>query len=255
MHAFVADVTGRTVRLPTGASDAALAPYHVDRSKLFVVERFDGIEGLDAARIARAIEYTRFPYVPSQAEEEDDLTEEEGLLLRAADLIGQLGDPNYMRKANALFYEFEETGMNKTLGYDTPADIIYKYPQFYWTHVAPQVQASHQLSQCDLERTAMDCQSLQQRVSRRARGQSVGPANAAAAMRPMDSSRIPSWLRMVVVQAQNGALRYLTIRAEMDEVVGPVMTSCENYERQGREDSQYLEKLASVGHRDVEAMA
>ena len=60
--------------------------------------------------------------------------------MRAADLIGQLGDPNYMRKANALFYEFEETGMNKALGYDTPADIIYKYPQFYWTHVAPQVQ-------------------------------------------------------------------------------------------------------------------
>ena len=30
---FVADMTGRTVRLPTGASDAALAPYHVDRSK------------------------------------------------------------------------------------------------------------------------------------------------------------------------------------------------------------------------------
>ena len=62
--------------------------------------------------------------------------------MRAADLIGQLGDPNYMRKANALFYEFEETGMNKTLGYDTPADVIYKYPQFYWTHVAPQVQAA-----------------------------------------------------------------------------------------------------------------
>ncbi len=139
---FVADVTGRTVRLPIGASDAALAPYHVDRSKLFVVERLDGIEGLDAARIARAIEYTRVPYVPSQREEDDDLTEEEGLLLRAADLIGQLGDPNYIRKANALFYEFEETGMNKILGYDTPADIVYKYPKFYWTQVAPQVQAA-----------------------------------------------------------------------------------------------------------------
>jgi len=139
---FVADVTGRTVRLPTGASDAALAPYHVDRSKLFVVERFDGIEGLDAARIVRAIEYTRFPYLAAQAEVEDDLTEEEGLLLRAADLIGQLGDPNYIRKANALFYEFEETGMNKTLGYDTPAEIIYKYPQFYWTNVAPHIQAA-----------------------------------------------------------------------------------------------------------------
>ena len=137
---FVADVSGRTVRLPTGSSDAALAPYHVDRSKLFVIERLDGVEGLDAARIARAIEYTRFPYVASQSE--DDLHEEEGLLLRAADLIGQLGDPNYMRKANALFCEFEEIGLNKTLGYNTPADVVYKYPQFYWTHVAPQIQTA-----------------------------------------------------------------------------------------------------------------
>jgi hypothetical protein len=126
---FVADVTGRTIRLPRGSSDAALAPYHVDRSKLFVLERLDAVEELDAARIARAIEYTRFPYTASS---NDDLIEEEGLLLRAADLIGQLGDPHYMRKSNALFCEFEEIGLNKTLGYDTPADIVYKYPQFYW---------------------------------------------------------------------------------------------------------------------------
>jgi hypothetical protein len=136
---FVADVKGRAVQLPLGASDAALAPYHVDRSKLFVIERLDSVEMLDAARIARAIEYTRFPYVPSPSDA-DDLNEEEGLLLRAADLIGQLGDPNYMRKSNALFYEFEETGLNKTLGYHTPADVVYKYPQFYWSNVAPQIQ-------------------------------------------------------------------------------------------------------------------
>ena len=37
--------------------------------------------------------------------------------MRAADLIGQLGDPHYLRKANALYYEFEEVGMNKQLGY------------------------------------------------------------------------------------------------------------------------------------------
>jgi hypothetical protein len=138
---FVADVNGRTVQLPLGASDAALAPYHVDRSKLFVIERLDSVERLNAPRIARAIEYTRFPYAPTPSSE-DDLNEEEGLLLRAADLIGQLGDPNYMRKANALFYEFEETGLNKTLGYNTPADIVYKYPQFYWTNVAPQIQTA-----------------------------------------------------------------------------------------------------------------
>jgi len=134
---FIADVTGNTVRLPRGSSDAALAPYHVDRSKLFVLERLDSVEQLDADRIARAIEYTRFPYTMSS---NDSLVDEEGLLLRAADLIGQLGDPNYLKKSNALFYEFEEIGLNKTLGYATPADIVYKYPQFYWSNVAPQIQ-------------------------------------------------------------------------------------------------------------------
>src|SRR5271156_7076796 len=54
---YVADVTGRTIRLPRGSSDAALAPYHVDRSKLFVLERLDSVEELDATRIARSIEY------------------------------------------------------------------------------------------------------------------------------------------------------------------------------------------------------
>jgi hypothetical protein len=54
---------------------------------------------------------------------------------RKRDLIGQLGDPNYMRKSNALFREFEEIGLNKTLGYGTPADIVSKFP-----NVAPQIQ-------------------------------------------------------------------------------------------------------------------
>jgi len=140
---YVVDGTGRTVELPVGSSDAALAPYHVDRSKLFAVDRLDAVDEIDAARVVRAIEYTRFPYAATSANElKDDLDEEEGLLLRAADLIGQLGDPNYMKKSNALFYEFEETGLNKSLGYATPADVVYKYPQFYWTNVAPQIQTA-----------------------------------------------------------------------------------------------------------------
>jgi len=138
--AYVADTSGRKIQLPVGSSDASLAPYHVDRSKLFVIERLDSTEGVDATRIARAIEYTRFPYIDTPKVDTDDLNEEEGSLLRAADLIGQLGDPNYMRKSNALFHEFEEVGLNKTLGYATPADIVYKFPQFYWTNVAPQIQ-------------------------------------------------------------------------------------------------------------------
>src|SRR5262245_10412715 len=58
---FIINAAGDKVRLSRGASDAALAPYHVDRSKLFALNRIKTIEGLDAARIAEAIEFTRFP--------------------------------------------------------------------------------------------------------------------------------------------------------------------------------------------------
>jgi hypothetical protein len=131
---FVVDASGRKVSLPRGASDAALTPYHVERSKLFVLDRLAEVEELDAKRIARAIGFTQFPY-PSPDDETD--LNEDGSLLRAADLIGQLGDPNYLRKSNALYYEFEENGLNRQLGYQTPADLFDKHPQFYWNSVFP----------------------------------------------------------------------------------------------------------------------
>jgi hypothetical protein len=133
---YIIDAKRNRAKLPRGASDAALMPYHVDRSKLFVMDRISKIELLDAARIARAIEFTRFP--PSH----DDSDSEEGMLARAADLIGQLGDPHYLRKANALYYEFEEVGMNTQLGYTSPADLTDLYPQFYWNSVSAHVQTA-----------------------------------------------------------------------------------------------------------------
>jgi hypothetical protein len=57
-------------------------------------------------------------------------------LVQAADLIGQLGDPMDSRKANALYFEFEEIGMNRQLGYSSPADLIDKYPAFFWNSVS-----------------------------------------------------------------------------------------------------------------------
>ena len=142
-NGYIVDATGRKVSLPRGSSDAALAPYHVERSKLFVLDRVAALEELDSARIARAIGFTRFPY-PSPTDENNDEQgiDEIGPLLRAADLIGQLGDPQYLRKANALFYEFEETGLNKQLGYQSPADIVDKYSQFYWNNVSPHIQTA-----------------------------------------------------------------------------------------------------------------
>jgi len=133
---YVTDAKGGRTKLPRGASDAALTPYHVDRSKLYAMDRLGSIELLDASRIARSIEFTRFP---SAAPTNDN---EEGSLVRAADLIGQLGDPHYLRKANALYCEFEEVGMNKQLGYGSPADLTDLYPQFYYNSIAPHIQTA-----------------------------------------------------------------------------------------------------------------
>src|SRR5512144_951866 len=135
---YIVDAKGNKAKLPRGSSDAALFPYHVDRSKLFVMDRLSKVKSLDATRVVNAIEFTRFP--PSHSA--DDSGSEEGMLVRAADLIGQLGDPHYLRKANALYYEFEEVGMNKQLGYGSPADLTDQYPQFYWTSVSAQIQSA-----------------------------------------------------------------------------------------------------------------
>jgi hypothetical protein len=131
---YVIDSKGSKITLPRGSSDAGLMAHHVDRSKLFVMQRIEGIPALDKQRIADAIEGTRFPPEPGQE------YGVEASIVRAADFIGQLGDPNYIRKANALYYEFEEVGMNRQLGYESPADIVNRYPQFYWDSVAPHIQ-------------------------------------------------------------------------------------------------------------------
>jgi hypothetical protein len=133
---FVIDAAGNDkVTLPRGASDAGLMPYHVDRSKRYVMARMQDLPQVDAKRIAAAIEGTRFPPVEGQQ------WDVEASIIRAADFIGQLGDPNYLRKTNALYHEFEEVGVNRQLGYDSPADIVNRYPQFYWDSVAPHIKA------------------------------------------------------------------------------------------------------------------
>jgi hypothetical protein len=132
----VIDAAGNAVSLPRGASDAYLAPYHVFRSKEVVRRRLEGDSMIDGERIARAIELTRFP-IPH--DEDYAETDTEAGLLRAADLIGQLADPLYPRKLNALFHEFAETGINEKLGYATPADLAERYPRFFWSKVEPYI--------------------------------------------------------------------------------------------------------------------
>ena len=132
-------VNGETVTLPMSGTDAGLQPYHVDRSKLFVRERFaqSVLSEVDVDTICEYIEMTRFP-IPDN----DFHHNTAGFhgLTRAADFIGQLGDPKYLRKIPALFYEFEETGANAQLGYKNPGDMRRGYDEFYWGVVSSHIQ-------------------------------------------------------------------------------------------------------------------
>jgi hypothetical protein len=121
-----------TVELPEGATDAALTPYHVERGKLFVRERFSKNRHIDVEVVCNNIEYTRFP-VP--AEDEGKAATDYPSLVRASDLLGQLADPNYMRKIAALYSEFVETGMAGKLGYTSSAGLRAAYPKFFWSVV------------------------------------------------------------------------------------------------------------------------
>src|SRR5258708_8098692 len=124
---FVVSADRRRIALPRGASDASLTPYHVDRSKLFAIERLGQSPDVDAERIAEAIEYTRFPPSPERKmiDTEDTLPR----LVQAADLIGQLGDPMYDKNVNSLFYEFEDICMIRQLAYSSPPHYI---PQYHY---------------------------------------------------------------------------------------------------------------------------
>jgi hypothetical protein len=135
---YVSNMAGDTVSIPDGSTDASMTPYHVARSKLFVRERFGrvALSHLDTMEIEANIEHTRFP-VPK--DERHDVTDDFPGLLRAADLIGQLADINYLRKTSALFNEFRETGMSEVLKYNSPADLRANYPQFFWQVVRPYI--------------------------------------------------------------------------------------------------------------------
>ncbi len=133
---YAVNANAETVALPPGGTDASLTPYHIERGKLFVRERFSKNRIIDVDIVCANIEYTRFP-VPTDNERRAD--SEYPALLRASDLIGQLADPNYMRKGPALFTEFVETGVADKLGYKTAAELRAAYPTFFWTTVSPYI--------------------------------------------------------------------------------------------------------------------
>ena len=104
-------------------------------------------------------------------------TDSEPALVRAADLIGQLGDPNHSRKLNALYCEFVETGIAAQLGYRSPADLAEQYPKFFWSKVEPYLDTALAHLERTVSRQAVDRPALRPRVRR---GAQAAPARAGA---------------------------------------------------------------------------
>src|SRR6267142_1758366 len=133
---YVCNEKGDLAPISAGATDASLTPYHVTRSKLFVRERFGKVSltHIDTPEIEANIEHTRFP-VPEH--EQHTSTGDYPGLLRAADLIGQLADINYLRKTSALFAKFRKSGAGKRWGYQPPDDSRPSHRFFFGRAVPP----------------------------------------------------------------------------------------------------------------------
>ncbi len=130
---------GMRIALAPGATAASLAPYRVDRAKLFINERFGNHKLINAGAIEQNIEQTRFSVLESTGGEN---AVNYSSLVRGAGLIGQLSNPQYLQRIGALFYELEESGAAKVLGYRHPGDLLQSYSKFYWTGIYPHISES-----------------------------------------------------------------------------------------------------------------
>lgn len=133
----VIDADGGRVVPPGGSTDAFMTPYHVTRGRLFVEERFAQESALDTEVVAQCIEMTRFP-VPLQSKYH--ATHTLPALVRAADLIGQMADPQYLQKLSRLFAEFVETGEADRLKFSNAGELRNNFPEFFYNQVYPYVR-------------------------------------------------------------------------------------------------------------------
>jgi len=129
------------------STDAALTPFHVERGQLFIQQR-EWNSAIDKDLLAKLISFTQFP-IPDRSEPEIEISNtfkqinktftQLATLVGSADLIGQLADPMYNIKIPRLFYELEETGSAKKMGYHSPGDLRKGYPGFFINFVRPHI--------------------------------------------------------------------------------------------------------------------
>ncbi len=134
---YIIDAEGTTVALGDDITDASLSMHHLNRSKLFVSHWFASIPEIEVNRLLECIEMTRFP-VPKEPfyQQTDTLAG----LVRAADLIGQMGDISYRRKTAALHREIIEAAADRSPLYATAHELRKNYPAFFWNVVSPLIQ-------------------------------------------------------------------------------------------------------------------
>lgn len=132
----IIDSQGERISPPEGSTDAFMTPYHVTRSALYVRERFAQEPLIDVDLVCECIEMTRFPVPQSSAY--GDTGSLPGLV-RAADLIGQMGDPQYLQKLSRLFAEFIETGEANRLGFSNAGGLRRSFPEFFFNQVHPYI--------------------------------------------------------------------------------------------------------------------
>ncbi len=139
---YVINDADQTVFLPPGSTDASMAPHRVNRAKIFVRQRFENVDLIDVGLVTAYIEHTRFPVPDGEAYR--DAKGYAGLL-RAADLIGEVADPSFLRKSGALFAEFQESGRAAELGYQSAADVRTSYPDSFKQTIFPLIEPAVRL--------------------------------------------------------------------------------------------------------------
>ncbi len=127
---------GQTVSPPPGATDAYMTPYHVERGAMFVRERFEHDPVIDVDIVTHCIHMTRFPVIATQTVHPYDGL---GDLVRCADLIGQMADPQYLQKLSRLYAEFVETGEAARLGFRNVGGLREGFPDFFYNQVQPYI--------------------------------------------------------------------------------------------------------------------
>jgi hypothetical protein len=139
----ITNSSNEVICLTPAQTDATLTPFHVERGKLFINQRVWN-EHIDKNVLMDLISYTQFPKpeIDKPIGEDQEKFQALANLVGSADLIGQLADPMYDEKIPRLFYEFQESGAAKKMGYNSPQDLREGFPGFFINFVRPHIKSA-----------------------------------------------------------------------------------------------------------------